>query len=137
VLFANEIDDFNTWLSNFEQKAIEVGISRQTIEKSFKNIVLNERVIELDQKQPEFTISLEKYLSNTTPRFRVNKGKKLYQENKDLLEEISNKFGVQPRFLLALWGIETSFGKYTGSFNVIRSLTTLSYDLRRRDYFTW
>jgi membrane-bound lytic murein transglycosylase B len=41
VLFANEIDDFNTWLSNFEQKAIEVGISRQTIEKSFKNIVLN------------------------------------------------------------------------------------------------
>tara|TARA_Y100000389_G_scaffold174915_1_gene185236 strand:- start:3185 stop:4183 length:999 start_codon:yes stop_codon:yes gene_type:complete len=136
VLFADEIDDFNAWLSNFEQKAIEVGISRQTIEKSFKNIELNKRVIELDQKQPEFTITLEKYLSNTTPRFRVNKGKKLYQENKDLLEEISNKFGVQPRFLLALWGIETSFGKYTGSFNVIRSLTTLSYDLRRRDYFT-
>ena len=136
VLFANEIDDFNAWLSNFEQKAVEVGISRQTIEKSFKNIELNKRVIELDQKQPEFTITLEKYLSNTTPRFRVNKGKKLYQENKDLLEEISNKFGVQPRFLLALWGIETSFGKFTGSFNVIRSLTTLSYDLRRRDYFT-
>ena len=94
VIFANKIDDFNTWLSNFEQKAVEAGISRQTIEKSFKNIVLNERVIELDQKQPEFTISLEKYLSNTTPRFRVNKGKKLYQEHKELLEEISNKFGV-------------------------------------------
>ena len=75
VLFANEIDDFNTWLSNFEQKAVEVGISRQTIEKSFKNIELNKRVIELDQKQPEFTITLEKYLSNTTPRFRVNQGK--------------------------------------------------------------
>ena len=86
VLFADEIDDFNAWLSNFEQKAVEVGISRQTIEKSFKNIELNKRVIELDQKQPEFTITLEKYLSNTTPRFRVNKGKKLYQENKDLLE---------------------------------------------------
>ena len=136
VVFANQIDDFDEWLSNFEQKAIEEGISRQTLEKSFKNIELNCRVIELDQKQPEFTISLDKYLSNTTPRFRVNKGKKLYQENKDLLEEISNKFGVQPRFLLALWGIETSFGKYTGSFNVIRSLTTLSYDLRMRDYFT-
>ena len=136
IVFANEIDDFVTWLSNFEQKAIDAGVNRQTLEKSFKNIELNDRVIELDQKQPEFTITLEKYLSNTTPRFRVNKGKKLYQENKDLLKEISNKFGVQPRFLLALWGIETSFGKYTGSFNVIRSLTTLSYDLRRRDYFT-
>ena len=78
VAFTNEIDDFDTWLYNFEQKAIEVGISRQTLEKSFKNIKLNGRVIELDQKQPEFTITLEKYLSNTTPKFRVNKGKKLY-----------------------------------------------------------
>ena len=86
MVFANQIDDFDEWLSNFEQKAIEEGISRQTLEKSFKNIELNGRVIELDQKQPEFTISLDKYLSNTTPRFRVNKGKKLYQENKDLLE---------------------------------------------------
>jgi membrane-bound lytic murein transglycosylase B len=66
----------------------------------------------------------------------VNKGKKLYSQNKDLLKKISDKYGVQPRFLLSLWGIETSFGQYTGSFNVIRSLATLSFDLRRRDYFT-
>ena len=50
--------------------------------------------------------------------------------------EIYNKYGVQPRFILALWGIETSFGTYTGSFNVIRSLSTLSHDLRRREFFT-
>ena len=57
-------------------------------------------------------------------------------QNKNLLNKVSEVYGVQPRFLLALWGIETSFGQYTGSFNVIRSLTTLSYDQRRREYFT-
>ena len=136
MLIASETEDFAIWLSNFQQKALELGITKQTLDLSFKNIEPNKRVIELDKRQPEFTITLDEYLNNTTPKFRVNKGKKLYLENKDLLKKISDEYGVQPRFLLALWGIETSFGQYTGSFNVVRSLTTLSYDLRRREYFT-
>ena len=136
VLLSAETDDFAIWLSNFQQKALELGITQQTLDLSFKNIEPNKRVIELDQRQPEFTITLDEYLNNTTPKFRVNKGKKLYVENKDLLTKVSEVYGVQPRFLLALWGIETSFGQYTGSFNVIRSLATLSYDQRRREYFT-
>ena len=136
VLLSAETDDFAIWLSNFQQKALELGITQQTLDLSFKNIEPNKRVIELDQRQPEFTITLDEYLNNTTPKFRVNKGKKLYVENKDLLAKVSEVYGVQPRFLLALWGIETSFGQYTGSFNVIRSLATLSYDQRRREYFT-
>ena len=136
VLLSAETDDFAIWLSNFQQKALELGITQQTLDLSFKNIEPNKRVIELDQRQPEFTITLDEYLNNTTPKFRVNKGKKLYLENKDLLAKVSEVYGVQPRFLLALWGIETSFGQYTGSFNVIRSLATLSYDQRRREYFT-
>ena len=136
MLIAAETEDFAIWLSNFQQKALELGITKQTLDLSFKDVELNKRVIELDQRQPEFTITLDEYLNNTTPKFRVNKGKKLYLQNKDLLKKISEEYGVQSRFLLALWGIETSFGQYTGSFNVIRSLTTLSYDLRRREYFT-
>ena len=133
---SKESDDFTLWLSNFEQKALEYGITQRTLDSSFRNIELNKRVIELDQRQPEFSITLDEYLNNTTPKFRVNKGKKLYVQNKNLLNKVSEVYGVQPRFLLALWGIETSFGQYTGSFNVIRSLTTLSYDQRRREYFT-
>ena len=136
VIFAAETEDFPIWLSNFQQKALELGITKQTLDLSFKDVEPNKRVIELDQRQPEFTITLDEYLNNTTPKSRVNKGKKLYSQNKDLLKKISDEFGVQPRFLLALWGIETSFGQYTGSFNVIRSLATLSFDLRRREYFT-
>ena len=135
-LQADEQGSFEDWLIYIENLALKEGISKETINKSFKNISQNQRVLELDRSQPEFTLTLEKYLSNTTPSSRVKKGKKLYKENNNILEKISNEFGVQPRFLLALWGIETSFGKFTGSFNVVRSLSTLSYDLRRRDFFT-
>jgi len=133
---AEEEGLFDAWILQIKQLAKEKGISDETLSTAFNGIERNERVIELDRKQPEFTLTLEEYLNNTVTRGRMNKGKKHYEEYNDLLLKISNEFSVQPRFILALWGIETSFGKFTGSFNVIRSLSTLSHDLRRRDFFT-
>ena len=135
-LQADEQGSFEDWLIYIENLALKEGISKNTVNKSISNITINDRVLELDSSQPEFTLTLEKYLLNTTPQSRVKKGKILYAENINILEKVSKEFGVQPRFLLALWGIETSFGKFTGSFNVLRSLLTLSYDLRRREFFT-
>ena len=133
---AEEEGLFDAWILQIKQLAKEKGISDETLSTAFTGIERNERVIELDRKQPEFTLTLDEYLNNTVTRGRMNKGKKHYEEYNDLLLKISNEFNVQPRFILALWGIETSFGKFTGSFNVIRSLSTLSHDLRRRDFFT-
>ena len=135
-LQASEEGPFDEWINHIKDLALEKGISKETLNKSFDGIEPNKRVIELDGEQPEFTLTLDEYLNNTTPRSRMNKGKKLYNEHNELLSEISLKFNVQPRFILALWGIETSFGEYTGSFNVIRSLSTLSHNLRRRNFFT-
>ena len=137
VLQADEEEgSFDDWIAHIKQLAKEKGISDETLSVSFENIERIERVIELDRKQPEFTLTLNEYLNNTVTKGRMNKGKKFYDEHNNLLKIISNEFKVQPRFILALWGIETSFGKFTGSFNVIRSLSTLSHDLRRRDFFT-
>jgi membrane-bound lytic murein transglycosylase B len=133
---ANENIPFDKWLENIEMLAINKGIASETIEKSLTGVEPNNRVIELDRKQPEFTLTLESYLNNAAPKSRVKKGKDLYQEHQNLFEEIYEVYKVQPRFIIALWGIETNFGMYTGSFNVIRSLATLSHDLRRRDFFT-
>ena len=135
-LQADEDYSFVEWLENIKNIATKEGISQETVDSSLRDIAINERVLELDRSQPEFTLTLDEYLNNTTPKSRMLKGKKLYSEHKDLLLRIYNKYGVQPRFILALWGIETSFGTYTGSFNVIRSLSTLSHDLRRREFFT-
>ena len=137
ILQADEEEgSFDDWIAHIKQLAKEKGISNETLSVSFENIERIERVIELDRKQPEFTLTLDEYLNNTVTKGRMNKGKNFYDEHNDLLKTISNEFKVQPRFILALWGIETSFGKFTGSFNVIRSLSTLSHDLRRRDFFT-
>ena len=133
---ANENIPFDEWLENIEMLAINKGIRSETIKESLSGLKPNNRVIELDRKQPEFTLTLETYLNNATPKSRVKKGKKLYQEHQKLFEKIYEVYKVQPRFIIALWGIETNFGMYTGSFNVIRSLATLSHDLRRRDFFT-
>ena len=135
-LQADEDYSFVEWLENIKNIATKEGISQETVDSSLRDIAINERVLELDRSQPEFTLTLDEYLNNTTPKSRMLKGKKLYSEHKDLLLRIYKKYGVQPRFILALWGIETSFGTYTGSFNVIRSLSTLSHDLRRREFFT-
>ena len=127
LLQADEDYSFVEWLENIKNIATKEGISQETVDSSLRDIAINERVLELDRSQPEFTLTLDEYLNNTTPKSRMLKGKKLYGEHKNLLLRIYNKYGVQPRFILALWGIETSFGAYTGSFNVVRSLSTLSH----------
>ena len=121
-LQADEDYSFVEWLENIKNIATKEGISQETVNSSLRDIAINERVLELDRSQPEFTLTLDEYLNNTTPKSRMLKGKKLYSEHKDLLLRIYSKYGVQPRFILALWGIETSFGTYTGSFNVIHVL---------------
>ena len=89
-LQADEQGSFEDWLIYIENLALKEGISKDTINNSIKNITQNERVLELDRSQPEFTLTLEKYLSNTTPASRVKKGKKLYEENKNIPKQITN-----------------------------------------------
>ena len=133
--YANNTD-FNIWLENFKTRALNEGISQETIDNSLNRAKIIPRIIELDRKQPEFTLTLSKYLSNVVSKNRTKKGIKKIRENWDLLNQISNKYNVQPRFIVALWGIETDFGRVTGGFPVIDSLLTLSYDGRRGKYFS-
>ncbi|NQU56323.1 MAG: lytic murein transglycosylase, partial [Rhodospirillales bacterium] len=75
------------------------------------------------------------YMERVVPNSRVQKGRQKLAENKALLEEVGRKFGVQPRFIVAFWGIETDFGRVTGGFKLIPALTTLAHDGRRSKYF--
>jgi len=134
-IFADQVD-FNTWLESFKKDAIKAGISSSTIDKNLTNVKLIPRVVELDRKQPEFTLTLRQYLNKVINKKRINKGIGKIRENWDLLESISNQYNVQSRFIVALWGIETDYGRISGGFPVIDSLATLSYDGRRREYFS-
>ncbi len=132
---ASAMDPFQAWLQKFQVKALENGVSQQTLNDAFNNVSLNERVIELDRKQPEGTISFVDYRKRILSETRIKKGRALMQKHKKILAEVSKNYGVQPEYIVALWGTETNFGSYTGNFNTIRSLATLAYEGRRATFF--
>ena len=92
-------------------------------------------MIELDRNQPESTITFSQYLNRIVSATRVKNGRAKLDEHRAILEKVGAEFGVQPRFIVALWGIETNFGAFTGGFPVIDALATLAYDGRRSKFF--
>tara|TARA_B100000686_G_scaffold353867_1_gene461205 strand:- start:2495 stop:3478 length:984 start_codon:yes stop_codon:yes gene_type:complete len=134
-LIASDQMPFDNWLEQLKTDAIREGVTEDTINTAFANIELLDRVIELDRSQPESTITLEEYLNRVVTQGRIQEGTKKLSENKVLLDKVTNHYGVPARFIVALWGIETNFGAYTGGFSVINALSTLAYDGRRSEYF--
>ena len=128
-------EEFSTWLDKLKTEAKLQGISQKTIDSSLIGIKPIPRVIQLDRKQPEFTLTFADYLKRVVSDRRIRIGKSKLKEHKELLREISSKYGVQSRYIVALWGIETDFGRITGGFPVISSLATLAYDGRRSKFF--
>jgi membrane-bound lytic murein transglycosylase B len=136
VLTSNtNAENFNTWLDKLKTEAKRQGISQKTLDSSLIGIKPIPRVIELDRKQPEFTLTFAEYLKRVVSDRRIRIGKSKLKEHEELLKEISLKYGVQSRYIVALWGIETDFGRITGGFPVISSLATLAYDGRRSKFF--
>lgn len=127
--------DFPTWLAGLKDEARAQGISPDTLEAAFAGTSPIPRVIELDRRQPEGTITFAKYVERVISPQRVKRGREMYARNRTLLDAIGRQYGVQPRFIVALWGIETDFGRNTGGFSVIDALATLAYDGRRSAYF--
>ena len=130
-----EAQPFETWLQGLRAEAAGQGIRENILASALDGIKRVPRVIELDRKQPEFSLTFRQYMDRVVPNSRVKKGRKKLAENKALLEEVGKKYGVQPRFIVAFWGIETDFGRVTGGFRLIPALATLAHDGRRSKYF--
>ena len=129
-------ENFETWLSSYKMFALKEGISQKTINIAFKNVKFLEQVIKYDRKQPEFFEDTKTYVGKRANILRVKIARKLLKANKILFDDVENKFFVEKEILLALWSIETNFGKHVGKMDIISSLATLSYDKRRRDFFS-
>lgn len=130
-----EKKEFGVWLQELKGEALERGIRKSIVDDAFAGVKFKEKIISLDRKQPEVTQTFQEYMNNRLPRSLVQHGKARLRDHRKILQEVGLKYGVQPRFIVALWGVETRFGKYTGGFNVVEALTTLAYDNRRADYF--
>ena len=136
IFIVNAEETFDSWLLSYKTFALKNGISQETINVAFENVKFLDQVIKYDRKQPEFFEDTITYVNKRANILRVHKAKKLLKKNTNLFIDIEKKFLVEKEILLALWGIETNFGKHVGKMDIISSLATLSYDKRRRDFFS-
>lgn len=126
---------FADWVADFRKEASVQGISDETLNAAFADIKPVDAVITLDRKQPENKITLEEYLEKTVTPARIKNGRDELSANRELLNDVSAKYSVPANVIVALWGMETSYGENAGNFNIIAVLATLAYDGRRSEFF--
>lgn len=126
---------FEQWVRQFRAEATSKGVPAATFDAAFAGIAPLPRVIELFERQPEVKLSFDEYLARVVPQTRIERGRQLLRENKTLLQQIGDAYGVPPRLVVALWGVESDFGRRQGDFNVIAALATLSWSGKRAAFF--
>ncbi|MBT5457526.1 MAG: lytic murein transglycosylase [Rhodospirillaceae bacterium] len=126
---------FATWLDEVRTEARGRGISEKVIQSALKDIKPVARIIKRDRNQAEFKLTLPIYMKRVVTKRNIKRGRDLAVKHKDLLARVAKKYGVQPRVILAIWGIETRFGAVKANVPVIPSVATLAFDRRRSKYF--
>ena len=132
---ADDGEGFNAWKESFKQEALQEGISASFLNKVLPEIKFLPFVVQADRKQPEFRQTFDEYLVKRLTAARVKKGRLLLKENKVLLDSLTQKYGVPAQYIIALWGLETNYGSYTGSTDIASALATLTYEGRRAAFF--
>lgn len=126
---------FADWRTNLRMQALSEGVSPLLFEQAFAGLTPDPQVIAADQSQPEFSRPVWEYLDSAVSSWRVARGKALLAEQAKTLQAIEARYQVESSVLVAVWGMESSFGRQIGSKNVIRSLATLAYEGRRSDFW--
>ena len=126
--------NWDDWLARLQQSFIAEGIAPETFASALKGRTPDERVLQADSHQPEFTRPIWEYLESAVSAQRIMQGREMLAQHKALLERITREHGVAAETLVAIWGIETSYGGNKGGFHVPRSLATLAYGSERHDF---
>jgi lytic murein transglycosylase len=134
---------FQSYLAGFRARALAAGVTMRTLDQVLPTLTLNPRVVELDQAQPGGSPTAAPgriqpfqpyYAKHVTPDL-IARGRAAYAQQRGQLRRIERETGVPEGVMVAIWGQETSYGGYTGDFDLARSLATLAYEGRRRQLF--
>tara|TARA_B100001287_G_scaffold276138_1_gene285933 strand:+ start:52 stop:1086 length:1035 start_codon:yes stop_codon:yes gene_type:complete len=128
-------NEWNSWLENIKDEAFEKGISQITISNHLNDVQPQSKIIMRDRCQPASTMTLDEYLFYTITKDKVFAGKNFLNKHKDLLESIGDYFKIQPRFIVAVLGMESYYGRNQGKIDTIIAITTLAFDRRRSDFY--
>jgi len=127
--------EWNIWLEEIRTEAKEKNISEKTINLYLSNVKPQKKIILRDRCQPESTITLKEYLFYRVDKSRIIAGRNVLKEHEVLLNKISKYFDIQPRFIVAVLGMESFYGRNQGKVDTITAVTTLAYDRRRSDFY--
>jgi membrane-bound lytic murein transglycosylase B len=127
--------EFANWRARLRADALNRGISAATFDQALADFQPIQRVIELDQRQPEFVDTFWNYLDRRVEGRRLTLGKEHLQQQQRLLRDVQARYGIPPALLVAFWGLETNYGATTGNFPAPIALATLAYDHRRGAFF--
>ncbi|MEL7464210.1 MAG: lytic murein transglycosylase [Pseudomonadota bacterium] len=125
---------FADWRADFRRRAGAQGVSGATFDRAFAGVGVNERVLELDGRQPEFTRPIWEYLDSAVSETRIANGREKAAEQATTLAGVESAYGVEKEIVTAIWGLESAYGFNMGSIPVVESLATLAYDGRRRAF---
>jgi membrane-bound lytic murein transglycosylase B len=126
-----ETSSFDTFLAGAKAEAIAKGIGAGTVDRAFRDLTPAPVVVARDRNQPETVQSLDAYLAQRLTRRTVATAREMVDRHKDVLSRVEAEFGVPRALMVAIWGLESNFGRFTGSYPTIQALATLAYDNRR------
>lgn len=132
---AQDKPSFETYVSQLKQEALEKGYEQGFIDQVFADVKYLKRAVKADKNQPEFKETLDTYLPKRVPEWKVKRARDAYKEHLPLLQKVAKEYGVQERFIVSLWALETNFGRIQGKMPIIDAVTTLAYDGRRETFF--
>ena len=127
--------DFQTWLEGVRVEALRLGISRKVVETALTGIEPVPQILERDRAQPEFKLTFDTYLNRIVTRENIARGQQMLARHKAVLDQVSRRYGVSPRAIVGIWGIETRYGAVKANTPVIPALATLAFDARRPQFF--
>ena len=128
--------DFRDCLQTIKSEAMRQGVPAGVADKAFQGLTPDQKVIDLDGRQPEFSLTYAKYVGGTVSADRIAKGQQKMAQHRALLDALQGEYGVPPQYLMAFWGIETNYGTYMGDFRVVRSVATLACMTKRTAFFS-
>jgi membrane-bound lytic murein transglycosylase B len=132
---AAEKASFANYVAGVKAEARRAGLRAATLDRAFAGVTVNTRVVQLDRRQPEFTMTWAEYRSRIVSPLRIKNGRAMYARHHALLRQISARYHVPPGVIMGIWGLESNYGASSGSFNVIEALTTLAWEGRRAKFF--
>jgi len=128
--------DFTEFVAQLKQQAIAAGVSETIANTALDNLEPLEVVVERDRSQPEVVLSTEEYVQRRLTRTFVRTALDNLKQHRQELEPVAKKYGVPSNVIVAIWGMESNFGKFTGTRPTIQALATLAWEGRRREFFT-